>query len=226
MLALSGEAIHELAKVSADVNVTLSVTAVESLSAYVLPSHVSGIHRRWPKARLEVVTGTCSAIRESVAAGKSDLGLVLEAEKGRADVGSIVTNARLVILAAPTHPLAHRTASPEQLRRCDFYMCDSGGDYHQILERHFEAAGVPCPRTRALGTVEGVKRGILVGGSALGLLPAHAMVQELKDGTLAEVGAEPPLRGLVLRAVRSSKNTSSPIVDALLQSLRSSPLAG
>jgi DNA-binding transcriptional LysR family regulator len=225
MLALSGEAINELAKVSTDVQVTLCVTAVESLSAYVLPSHLSTLHKRWPKAHLEVITGTCAAIRESVASGKSDLGLVLEVEKGPTDGGAVVANARLVIVASPAHPFAQKTVSPDELRRCDFLMCDSGGDYHHILRHHFDDAGVPFPRTRALGTVEGVKRGIVAGGSALGLLPAHAIAHELRSGLLAEVGVQPALRGLVLRAVRSSEKSSSPIVDALLQSLRASPLA-
>ena len=44
---------------------------------------------------------------------------------------------------------------------------------------------------QALGTVEGVKRGILAGGNALGLLPAHAVEQELRDGVLAEVSVQP-----------------------------------
>ena len=40
------------------------------------------LRARWPKVRLEVVTGACAEIQESVAAGKSDLGLVLEGEPG------------------------------------------------------------------------------------------------------------------------------------------------
>ena len=76
---------------------------------------------------------------------------------------------------------------------------------------------------QALGTVEGVKRGILTGGSALGLLPVHAVEQELREGVLAQVRVSPPLRGLVMRAVRSPGEASSPIVDDLLESLRDSP---
>lgn len=222
MIALSGELVAELAKVSTDVSATLVVSAVESLSAYVLPGPLAALRTRWPKARLEVVTGVCTEIRANVAAGKSDLGLILEAESG-VDDSSILGKTSLVIFGSPTHPLAHRHASPEQLSRCDFYMSDAAGDYHQLLRQHFESTETALPKTQALGTVEGVKRGILTGGHALGLLPAHAVEKELRDGELAQVKVSPPLRGLVMRAVRAP-DASSPIADDLLQTLRSSPM--
>jgi DNA-binding transcriptional LysR family regulator len=223
ILALTGELVTELAKVSTDVSATLVVAAVESLSAYVLPSHLAILRERWPKARLEVITGACSEIRDSVAAGKSDLGLVLGAEAG-GDDGAILAKGRLIIFCAPTHSLAGRVASPQQLRRCDFYMSDAAGDYHQMLRRYFEDADCPAPRTQALGAVEGVKRGILVGGTAVGLLPAHAIAQELRDGTLAEIAVDPPLPGLALRIVTPAEGTASPLVDALVESLRGASL--
>jgi DNA-binding transcriptional LysR family regulator len=219
MLGLASELVTEVARISTDVTATLVVSAVESLCAYVLPPRLAALRERWPKARLEVVTGSCSTIRESVASGASDLGLVLETEAG-IDDDSILAKARLVIVGAPGHPLARRNASPDDLRRCDFYMSDAAGDYHEVLRRHFESAQVPLPRTQALGTVEGVKRGIVAGGTALGLLPAHAVQQELGAGTFAEVRVKPALLGLVMRAVVDPGRRGSPLVEDLLDGLR------
>jgi DNA-binding transcriptional LysR family regulator len=174
--------------------------------------------------RIEVTTRVCADIRDSVAAGQSDLGLVLEVDAGQRD-DSVLTKARLVICAAPSHPLTGRTALAEDLGRCDFYMSDAAGDYHQALRRHFETAELPQPRTQALGTVEGVKRGLLAGGAALGLLPAHAVTQELAQGLLAEVRTSPPMPGLVLRAVRGPDGADSPVAEELLRSLRGLVLA-
>jgi len=219
ILAQTSELVADLAGVTTQVKATLVVAAVESVSTYVLPPLLAGLRERWPKVRLEVATGVCAEIREGVAAGQRDLGLSLEVDGGQRDE-SVLTRARLVIFGAPAHPLAGRKASPDELRRCDFYMSDAAGDYHQALRRHFEAADVPQPRTQALGTVEGVKRGILAGGTALGLLPAHAVRQELSAGVLAEVRVSPPLPGLVLRAVLGPESGNSPLVEALLGSLR------
>jgi DNA-binding transcriptional LysR family regulator len=219
MLVLASECVTELAKVSTSVSGTLVVAAVESLSAYVLPQPLAALRARWPKARLEVVTGVCSDIRPSVAAGKCDLGLIIEAEAGQ-DENTIIAKTQLVIFGSPSHPFANRSPSPDQLQRCDFYMSDAAGDYHQVLRQYFEAAGTPLPRMQALGTVEGVKRGILAGADALGLLPGHAVEQELADGVLARVNVRPPLRGLVMRAVLAHGIAKSPIVEDLIEILR------
>lgn len=226
ILGMTGELLTDVARASNDVKATLVVAAVESLSTYLLPSRLAALRERWPNARLEVITAVCAEIRAGVASGKCDLGLVLEAETGLADQTSILAKARLVIVASPGHPLARRRASADELRRCDFYMSDPAGDYHQILRQYFEAAQVLLPRTQALGTVEGVKQGILASGTALGLLPAHALERELREDTLAEVIINPPLPGLVLRAMLSSETSGSPIVEDLIRSLRGSLLRG
>ena len=223
MLALSSELVTELGKVSSNVSATLVVAAVESLSTYVLPSPLAVLRAHWPSARLQVIAATCPEIRESVATGKSDLGFVIETDTA-VDDRSIVAKIRLVIVASPAHPLAGRNATPEQLRAYDFYMSDAVGDYYQVLRQLFDVVQMPLPRTQALGTVEGVKRGIVVGGMALGLLPEHAVAQDLLEGVLAEVAVRPNLQGLVMRVIRSPENVSSPMVDELLELVRDSRL--
>ena len=61
-------------------------------------------------------------------------------------------------------------------------MSDAAGDYHQVLRRYFEAAQLAAPMTEALGSIEGVKRGLLAEPSALGVLPEYAVEQELRGG--------------------------------------------
>jgi len=226
MFALCSELVGALAAASNDVKATLLVSAVESIGAYVLPSRLAAHGKRWPAVRVEVLTGNCAEIRERTAGGGSDLGLVLEPETGpEAGVGVLLARARLLIVGAPGHPLAHAVAAADDLRRCDFYMCDAGGNYHQALRQHFEGAGVLPPRMQAMGTIEGVKRGILAGG-ALGLLPEHAVESELRDRVLVEIRVSPALPSVVLRAVTAPGVSSSPVIDDLIDSLRGSPQRG
>jgi DNA-binding transcriptional LysR family regulator len=117
-------------------------------------------------------------------------------------------------------------AAADDLRRRDFYMCDAGGNYHQTLRQHFEAAGVPAPRMQAMGSIEGVKRGILAGGTALGLLPEHAVEPELRAAVLTEVRVRPALPSVVLRAVLAPGTLRSPVVEDLIDALRGSPERG
>ena len=219
ILALSGELFGKLARVTTGVKATLAVSAVESISTYVLPARLAALRDKWPSVSVEVATRVCSEIRHDVAAVHCDLGLVLEVDGGQRD-DSVLTRARLVVFGAPAHPLAGRKAAAEELRHCDFYMSDAASNFHQALRRHFEAAEMPQPRTQALGTVEGVKRGILASGEALGLLPAHAVKQELDAGLLVEVRISPPLPGLVLRALVGPESGESPLVEELVRGLR------
>jgi DNA-binding transcriptional LysR family regulator len=219
MLTLASELMGDLAKASTHVSATLVVSTVESVSAYVLPSRLAALRARWPGVRLEVITGACHSVRENVAAGKSDLGLVLEAGT-TPDADSILARGRLAIVGAPKHPLAGRPVTPDELRRCDFFMCDTGGNYTQVLRAYFDAAQLPMPRTQSLGTVEGVKRGILAGGPGVGLVPAHAVERELHEGLLVDLDVRPALPPLLLCAVLAPTQPCSPMVDDLLQRLR------
>src|SRR5215475_8234806 len=96
ILTLTSQLLAELARVSTDVKAKLVVAAVESVNAYVLPSRLAALRARWPNVHLEVVTGTCAEIRESVTAGRSDLGLLLEGETQKRDA-SVLTTARLAV---------------------------------------------------------------------------------------------------------------------------------
>lgn len=225
MFALGNELAGALTSASTRVKATLSVSTVESIGAYVLPSRLAALRATWPAVRVDVLTGSCAEIRERVSTGESDLGLVLEPEN-EAEAGEVLAKARLLLIGAPTHPLPRGVAGADELRRCDFYMCDAGGNYHRVLRRHFEAAGVMAPRMQAMGTIEGVKRGILAGGTAIGLLPEHAVEPEIRERALVEVRVSPALPCVVLRAVRPDGERQSPVVDELVSALRGSPQHG
>src|SRR5262249_61479957 len=111
-------------------------------------------------------------------------------------------------------------ALPDTVRGDEFLRTDPSGPYHRLLRPYFDAAQVPLPRTQTLGNVEGVKRGLLAGSAALGLLPAHAVEEELKEGALAEVEVRPPLPRLVVRALIAPEAVDSPLVHDLIRSLR------
>lgn len=219
MAALTNDLASALAATSTEVKATLNVAAVESVSAYVLPSCLATLRKRWPAVRVALETRSCADVRDRVASGACDLGLTLETEDSSA-VGEVLAKGRLLILSGSTHALARRIASPDDLRRSEFHMCDGAGNYHDALRHLFEAAGLPAPRTHAMGTIEGVKRAIMTGASALGLLPEHAVEPELADGALVEVRTRPALPELVLRAVLAPGAERSPVVSELLANLR------
>jgi len=222
-LALTNEILGEVARVSNDAKLTLSVAAVESVSTYVLPPRLASMRERWPSARFKVFTATCDDIRELVAAGKCDIGLIIEADSGTDDDATLA-KARLAICADPSHPLAGHTVRADRLAPWDFYMSDAGGSYHDVLRQYFKAAEFPLPRMQTLGTIEGVKRGLLAERTAIGVLPAHAVERELLEGALVEIIPEPALPGLMLKSVRMPSH-GLPLVEDLITRLRGSSFA-
>lgn len=219
-LALTNEILGEVARVSGDAKLTLSVAAVESISTYVLPTRLASMHERWPGARFRVLTATCDDIRELVATGKCDVGLIIEAESATYDDAALA-KARLAICADPAHPLARQVASADQLVSWDFYMSDAAGSYHEVLRQYFKAAEFPLPRIQTLGTIEGVKQGLFAEKTAIGVLPAHAVERELREGVLVEIIPEPVLQGLMLKSIRMPSH-GSPLVEDLIARLRGS----
>jgi DNA-binding transcriptional LysR family regulator len=199
------------------------VAAVESVSTYVLPPRLASMRERWPSARFKVFTATCDDIRELVAAGKCDIGLIIEADSGTNDDAALA-KARLAICADPAHPLARHAVSADRLVSWDFYMSDAGGSYHEVLRQYFKAAEFALPRMQTLGTIEGVKRGLNAEKTAIGVLPAHAVERELLEGALVEIILEPALPGLMLKSVRMP-NHGLPLVEDLIARLRASSSA-
>ena len=214
---LTSELVGALADASTDVKATLVVSAVESVGAYVLPSRLAALRARWPAVRVEVLTGAAprsATVSPRARAMSAWCSRPSRAAQGRRDPGE-----GAAVDPGRPDPLVRGGATPDELRRCDFYMCDAAGDYHQALRQHFDAAQVPAPRMQAMGTIEGVKRGILAGGTALGLLPEHAVEPELRDGVLTEVRVSPALPGGAASRARA-RRPRSPVVDDLEESLR------
>ena len=103
-------------------------------------------------------------------------------------------------------------------------MCDAGGNYHQALRQHFEAAGVPAPRMQAMGTIEGVKRGPQAGRHSA---PGGARRRAGAAGRRARrVRVRPALPCVVLRAVLAPGAMGSPVVDDLISTLCAASLSG
>jgi len=216
-LDLVNELTNELLKVSNTTHATLILATVESIATYVLPSRLSVLRKRWPAAQIEVISLTCAEIHDGVAAGKFDVGLTLEADTGT-EQESAVARARLVVAASPAHTLAGKRVSLDQLRQCEFYTSDLGGSFYQMFRQYFQASELPPPRLQAVGTTEGVKRAVMTNHAALGLLPAHAVMDEVADGLLDEVKIRPEFPGLALRVVGRA-GASSPIIADFTKSL-------
>jgi DNA-binding transcriptional LysR family regulator len=127
----------------------------------------------------------------------------------------------LVVFAKPTHPLLR--ASKGLVRRADLapyplFVSDAAGDFQVLVQRLFKSIGTQ-PKIEAKGSVDGVKRAVIAGTNALGLLPGYSVSEEFRLGTLRHVDIDPDLPRVRLTALLSPSRARHPVIDELLDAL-------
>jgi LysR family hydrogen peroxide-inducible transcriptional activator len=223
---------------------SVEIITNESVSTYVLPPVLRELRERWANTRFAVTVETCPGVRAGISRGAFDVGLVLEGpESGAAATGAgddpgedspehfvVARDVALVVFATPAHPLL-RDASPARrgpavgtrrdvLAGFPLFLSDAAGDFHTLVRRYFESDGVPGPRLEAAGSVEGVKRGVAADASALGILPAYAVAEELAAGRIATLDVRPPPPRMRLDVMLPSARPRHPAAAELVDGVR------
>jgi DNA-binding transcriptional LysR family regulator len=144
---------------------------------------------------VQVTVGNTSEVIAAVAAFDVDVGFI-EGPQTHPDlaVRPWLTD-ELVVVAAPSHPLAgRRPAVAEQLRASCWAVRETGSGTREASDRwllgHLGSIDVGFE----LGSTEALKR-LVSTGAAVGCLSRHAAAQALADGSLVELPTRlPPLR--------------------------------
>ena len=166
----------------------LKLAASLTVGNYMLPAPIARFTRGHPDARFHVAVGNTDFVVASVRQFESDAGWVegllrhagLEAFPWRED--------RLVIVAAPGHPLAGRRATPAALAESRWVLREKGSGtravFEDAIEGQFHLANVPVE----LGGIGAIKRAVMC-GAGLGCISRSAVEPEIKAGQLRLVHA-------------------------------------
>lgn len=236
------DSVHrDIATVTHGANASITITANESVSTYLLAPTLGDLRGGWPNIRFSVAVATCPAVRADVADGRCDLGLLLEdhvAAKSRPSVARatrthggaerivLASEVPLVIFSGAKHTLARRdrrhTLTPDAIAAFPMFVADAAGEFHDLIQRYLAADGLPGPRLEPVGSIDAVKRAVHGDNSALGILPRYAIADDMESGKACALGlhpAPPHLRLVaLLPATRSNRH---PAVTQLLRALRS-----
>jgi DNA-binding transcriptional LysR family regulator len=166
----------------------LKLYASLTVGNYMLPSLIARFTRRHPDAHFHLDIGNTEHVVESVRQFESDAGWIeglsrhpdLQAFPWRED--------RLVIVAAPGHPLAGRRATPAALADQRWVLRETGSGTREVFEDaiqgRFRVVHVPLE----LGGIGAIKRAVM-SGAGLSCLSHSAIEPELRAGQLALVHA-------------------------------------
>lgn len=159
--------------------------ASQTIAAYWLPPRMAAFARAHPEIDLHLTIGNTHRVVEAVLAGEAELGLIEGAfEAARVEKARIDAD-RLVVVAAPGHPLAGRgePLSASDLRGLDWVLREEGSG----TRSEFEAAlprGVAASELRTVLTLPS-NEAILAAVAASDLVTA---ISELAAQPLIEAG--------------------------------------
>ncbi|MGE0313851.1 MAG: LysR family transcriptional regulator [Lautropia sp.] len=178
----------------------LRMAASFTIGEYLLPERVARWSVLHPASPLSLRIGNTREVIASVAAFDVDLGFI-EGPQSHPDL--IVhpwLRDELLVVAAPTHPLARGTATRRQLAAADWVLREQGSGTRQVtdawLMRHLRSPRIGLE----LGSTEAIKR-VVAQGAGLGFLSRHAVAQALAEGTLVEVRTTLPDERRILSVV-------------------------
>ncbi len=218
ILALVAEAESAVLNVANLAGGQLNIGATPGVSAYLLPDWIRDFHERYPQLVVTAQTATTPEIADQLIGRQLDLGFV-EGDLDAADASrlsaEVLCDVPQYALVGPKHPLwARESVALRELDGQAFVMRQPGSRSRLWLDRILEAHGAR-PRVAAeFDNPEAIKRSVM-GGAAIGVLPAYAVRAELQAGALRALRTDVPLTR-ALRAVWGKSAPLSPIARAFL----------
>ncbi|HEY4318773.1 MAG TPA: LysR family transcriptional regulator [Herbaspirillum sp.] len=164
---------------------SLRLQASQTIASYWLPPLLVDFQKRHPAIAIELTVGNTQSVAEAVLAGDADLGFVEGQVEDDALTVKEVGRDRLVMVAAPGHPLAHgKSIAARDLLDCRWIMRETGSGtrsaFAAVLKSHaLDPAmldiALTLPSNEALV-------------SAAGASDLATVVSELVAGPLIEAG--------------------------------------
>jgi DNA-binding transcriptional LysR family regulator len=176
---------------AAEHDAPLRLAASLTIGECLLPDLLANWKAAHPASPVQLMIGNTSEVIAAVAGFDVDIGFI----EGRQIHPQLIVRSwrsdELVIVAAPTHPLARGTAGLRQLGDATWALRERGSGTREAVERwlldHVGALRVEFE----LGSPEAIKR-LVAAGNALGCLPRDVVARELEQGTLVELATRLP----------------------------------
>jgi DNA-binding transcriptional LysR family regulator len=232
VLAAVDEARHAVNRTIDRARARVVVVANESISTYWLPRALAPLRKKWPDTQFMVCVARAMDIRDGVAGGRCDVGLLLERAdscsrptrispaRGTTSSRIVDDDVRLTAFALVPHPLQGRPVARESMAPFPLFVSEAAFDFREFVQRYTSKRSAVRLRIESAGSVEGVKKAVSCEGGALGLLPAFAVIQEIRQGIFAGLDLRPPPPRMRLRALLPQGRQAHPALGDLLDLLQ------
>lgn len=169
----------------------LRLAASLTIGEYLLPSWIAAWKLAHPDSTVRLKIANTSEVIAAVVGLEVDLGFI-EGPPAHADLRvQPWLSDELVIVAAPTHPLARGSATHRQLAEAAWILREPGSGTRQASDAWLVARLGPLHVEFELGSTEALKR-LAAAGAGLACLSRHTVADELAAGTLVELKTRLP----------------------------------
>ncbi len=158
--------------------------AVVSTANYFLPSLIAEFNRRHPGVRVSLQVANREFVLSTLADNSTDLAITGQPPQSLDVVAQHFMDNPLVVIAAPSHPLAALQALPlQRLADETLVLRESGSGTRAATERHFASHGVAYRPGCEFSTNEALKQAVRA-GLGLGVVSLQTIELELQAGCL------------------------------------------
>ena len=169
----------------------LRVAASLTIGEYLLPEIIARWRVEHADSPVQLTVGNTSKVIQAVVDMEVDVGFI-EGPQTHPDLKvQRWLEDELIIVAAPDHPLAARTATNRQLTEATWILREPASGTRQAADAWLLAHLGTLQVQYELGSTEAIKR-LAAAGTGLACVSRHAVAAELVQGTLAEIRTRLP----------------------------------
>jgi DNA-binding transcriptional LysR family regulator len=197
----------------------LTLGTTKTYARYLMPPVITRFHSRYPGVRVVLGEGSSLDMCRSLLDLRNELAVVARVEGVRGIRFTPFRQERIVLVAAPSHPLAERGSLEfEELGEWPIIMREEGSGIQAVTRACFDERGVVPHVLVETGNVEFIKE-MVESGEAVSFLVEAAARAELEDGRLLALEIEDQDLTLDVNIAYLDEDSLSPAATAFLDLL-------
>jgi DNA-binding transcriptional LysR family regulator len=212
---------HGLERTRLRANQRIVFACQRSLANFLLSSTMAEFASAHRDAELVVRVGAQEEIVAQVRDGSADVGYVLANEDPAGVRAMVVGQERLLLIAAPTHPLAQRRAIPPAELIGEAYVgSPPGSAFGREVRTLLRRAGIEDLRTVAQATEYAILRDLVAAGMGFACSPERGVKRDLEAGVVAVLDLAAPPMLMEIRQLTTARGARSAMVKTFVGFLR------
>jgi len=199
---------------------TIRIATIYSIGLHDLPPYLKKFLKSYPTVNVQVEYRRANQVYEDVLGNAVDVGLVAYPVRVRKLEIYPLHKDPLVLICHPQHPLARQQSLRlETLNQQKFISFEADIPTRKALDKILKEHSVQVQHMMEFDNIETVKRAVEI-DAGIAIVPRGTVLQEVKQGTLAQVTLEDGDFYRPLAAIYRKNKTLSPAVKEFLAVLK------